>query len=101
MQNQRFLMEKMEKREKSLENHFGPFWPNFGPKHFFSKIRLGTFLHLLMANLMQKNQKKLMVGSMRTFVTDGLADGRTDGAGLIRTRIYKYPHQGRQNKWKK
>ena len=38
---------------------------------------------------------------MRTFVTDGLADGRTDGAGLIRTRIYKYPHQGRQNKWKK
>ena len=26
------------------------------------------------------------MGSMRTFVTDGLTDGLTDGAGFIRTR---------------
>ena len=27
-----------------------------------------------------------MMGSMRTFVADGLTDGLTDGAGYIRTR---------------
>ena len=27
-----------------------------------------------------------MMGSMRTFVTDGRTDGLTDGAGFIRTR---------------
>ena len=30
--------------------------------------------------------QNLMMGSMRTFVTDGRTDGRTDGAGFIRTR---------------
>ena len=32
-----------------------------------------------------KNQKKLMLGSRRTFVTDRWTDGWTDGAGFIRT----------------
>ena len=32
---------------------------------------------------MQKNQRNLMMGSMRTRVTDGQTDGRTDGAGYI------------------
>ena len=38
--------------------HFGPFWPNFGPKHFFlQKSEFVTFLDLLKANLVQKIRK--------------------------------------------
>ena len=34
---------------------------------------------------MQKNLKNLIMGSMRT-LSDRLTDGRTDGAGFIKTR---------------
>ena len=53
------------------------FWANFDiimlimrKRDFFQKSEFVTFLDLLKPNLMQKNQKNLMMGGMRTFVTD-------------------------------
>ena len=52
MQNHRFLMEKSQ--ENRLKPHFGPILDRFS----FQKSEFLTFLDLLKANLMQKNQKK-------------------------------------------
>ena len=53
---------------------FGPFWPKLpilGQEIFFSKIGLRHFKWFVEGKLDAKNQKNLMMGSMRTFVTDG------------------------------
>ena len=69
-------------RKIQFLDQFGPIWANlvyFGVNtFFFQKSENVTFLDLLKAKLMQKNQKNLMMGSMRTFVTDRRTDGRTD-----------------------
>ena len=46
---------------------------------FFSKIGLRHFSPLTSEQLHAKNLRDPMVGSMRTFVTDGRTDGQTDG----------------------
>ena len=71
---------------QSLEN--GPklrFWANFDiimlimrKQDFFSKIGLRHFSPLTSEQLHAKNLRDPMVGSMRTFVTDGQT-GRTEG----------------------
>ena len=71
-------------QENGLKPHFGPFLalngPFLGQRIFLQKSKNVTFLDLLQANLMQKNQKK-------TFVPDGQTDRPTDGltvgAGFI------------------
>ena len=69
-------------QENGLKPHFGPFLALNGPfwanTFFFQKSKNVTFLDLIKANLMQKNQKKLMAVSMRTFVIDRLTDRLTD-----------------------
>ena len=45
---------------------------------FCQKSGFITVRDLLKANFMQKNQKNLMVGSMRTFVTDRQTDRLTE-----------------------
>ena len=44
---------------------------------FSAKIRLRHFSTLGTGLFVAKNQKKVMTGSMRTFVTDGRTDGLT------------------------
>ena len=61
-------------QENGLKPHFGPFLALNGPflgQHifFFQKSKNVT------GYLDAKNQKKVMAGSMRTFVTDRLTDG--------------------------
>ena len=72
MQNRQKLMHINQ--ENDLKPHFGPFLALHGPflgQHiFFSKIRKGHFSRLTSGYLDAKNQKKLMTGRMRTFVTD-------------------------------
>ena len=74
----------------SLKPHFSPFLalngPFMGQQIFFSKIQKRHFSTLISGYLGAKNQKKLMAGNMRTCVADGLTDGQTDGARLLRTR---------------
>ena len=72
---------------KSKKPHFRPFLAKKnGQNNFFSKIGLRHFSSLIDPQNILENQKKLMAGNMRTFVTDGQTDRQTDGAGFIRTR---------------
>ena len=72
------IKEILKKYWKMGENcrkpHFGPilapFCPILGQNIFSQKSDFVTFLDLLKANLMQESRKKLIMGSMRTFVTD-------------------------------
>ena len=48
----------------------GPFAPIMGRENFFSKIGLRHFHRFIEGYLDAKNKKKLMMGSIRTFVTD-------------------------------
>ena len=50
-----------DKLRDNLEKHF-----------FFSKIGLRHFSTFIEGELPAKNQKNLMMGKMKTFVTDGL-----------------------------
>ena len=54
--------------------YFGGKWQNI----IFFESGFVTFLNISKVNLIKKNHKNLMMGNMRTFVTDG--------AGFIRTR---------------
>ena len=66
-------MVKLEKTDKNPI--FGPIWTHlvhFGAKtFFFQKSKNVTFLDLLKAKIDAKDQKNVMMGSMRTLVTDG------------------------------
>ena len=50
---------------------------------FFLKIGLRHFSPLTLEQLHAKNLRNPMMGSMRTFVTDGRTDRQTDGPGYI------------------
>ena len=74
--------------ENGQKPHFGPnfdhFGHNIGP--FFSpKSDFLTLNRSKKASLMQKNEKNLTLGSMRTLSDRLTADGLTDGAGFIMT----------------
>ena len=88
MQNQRLL--KMKIWENRRKPHFGPILAPFGPilgrNIFFQKSEVVTFLDLL---TWCKNQKKLMVGSMKTFV-------RTDRRSWIHKYSWASPNK---HKW--
>ena len=52
---------------------------HFGARIFFFNILNNVkFLDLFQANFTQKNQKRLMTGTMRTFVTDRQQTDRTE-----------------------
>ena len=53
----------------------GPFAPIMGREIFFAKIGLRHFHRFIEGYLDAKNKKKLMMGSIRTFVTDRRTDG--------------------------
>ena len=55
----------------------GPFAPIMGWENFFSKIGLRHFHRFIEGYLDAKNKKKLMMGSIRTFVTDRQTDRRS------------------------
>ena len=61
-------------QENGLKPHFGPFLALnglfLGQHIFFKKIKKRHLSTLTSGYLNAKNQKKLMAGSMRTFVTD-------------------------------
>ena len=69
MQNQQKLM--TQSPENGQKPHFEPnfdhFWPFQAQIIFFSKIGLRHFKSFIEGQLDAKNQKNLMVGSMRTF----------------------------------
>ena len=85
MQNQQNSM------KQSRENDQNPvIWRQKGHKIFFSKIGLRHFSRLIGDYLHAKNLRNPMMGSIRTFVTDGTTCGRTDRhCRLHRTRRRK------------
>ena len=80
MQNQEKLMMKTREngQKPSIWVILGPFGPILGQEFFFENRAL--LLIFVYSRLDAKNQKNVMMGSMRTGVTDGQTDGQTDGA---------------------
>ena len=93
------ILDYMQNRQKRMyfvqDNGLKPLFchflalngPVFGRNIFFTKIWKGHFSRFTSSLLDAENQKKIMAGSMRTFIADWLTDRQTTGLdyqGLLR-----------------